>query len=206
LTDKALTKDGNKVIAKSEFDNLCKNYFIVDSDKNMWRNNHLDYLSALYEYSKDSDDAENVNIYWILLFLVPILENEMKERVKGFYRCMLFLENERQFMGNTLKNYFIELVHWNTRLGAGAIVKGAALTEDEKTSINGLIDKVYSYDNVVNLATVVSNLIAPTDKDLEGRLIVINDLYTISTTQGFPFVLAELTREAWDRFAPKEEK
>ena len=208
LKDKSIEFNDKFIfIEKSEFINLCHAHFMVNTDKNQYCSIQNEYFLSLFNKCNNYLDMENdgsVNIYSILFYLIPILNNSVKEKVKSFFKCVITL-NEGPILGKNLNFYFEKYYQWNLRLAVKSVISFIQ-DEEEKESVTKLYDIVLKEENVAKISAATVSIIIPNNKDFENFRININEIYLIGEKIKYSFCLRSMMKEVRNKNTPLEEK
>lgn len=205
LFDKSIQSQSTSIcITLSEFVSLYSNNFIYDTEKNPFKDIHKVYLNALYDFALDTESSSSVNIYWVLLFLIPILENSPREKGKAFFYCTLKI-HDSALNGKELKYYFDYYYKWNLS-EAPSILYNSVTNPEEKEGYNKFIEKVATIINVNKVINETLNLLAAREDDLQKKRVVIQDIFLIERRIEYAFDFQKMNKELTMRFKPEDEQ
>jgi hypothetical protein len=200
LIDKAINKSGSFHINKCEFFSLCHKFFMDDTSNNPYQKIHKHFFIGLYNHCLQHENDKTSNIYLIMFYLIPLLNNDTKQKVKAFYICFKnFLGGS--ISGEQLKVLFTNYLTWNLRIAMYSVIEHIK-SEKEREDMKKLYNTVLTEENITRLNKSTIYIIAGNEKDLDKKSIVIDDIFLIAKKNEFLFSLWDLLLEMWNRYKP----
>ena len=204
LKEKAINISGNILINNREFFNLCNKYFMDDTPNNPYREIQKHYFIGLYNQCLEEKNDNTINIYLLMFYLIPILNNDLNQKCKAFYICFKhFLGGS--ISGEQLKSIFNNYLCWNLRVAVNNIILFIE-SESERCEVKKLYDTILTEENINRLNKSTILLIAGNEKDLDKKSIVIDDIFLIVKKNEYIFNLWSLLLEMWNRYRPLDER
>jgi len=199
------SEEDNYLIWEIDFQNIYENQYVIDQRDLEARNIQKEYFLALYNNSKSEEkEGKKVNIYKVLLQLIPILKNNTRDKAKAFYRCFQNIQDGKINGSELKKDYFSYMFKFNLIIAPNSFIKYIS-EQDEKDSLRNYLEKIGTDHNVQKITNETLNLIGATENQLKEKNIVIDDIFLISNRIEYAFDLRKMLSESWNRFRPDEE-
>jgi len=199
------TEEYNYLIWELDFQNIYENQYIIDQRDPEARNIQKEYFLALYNNSKtEENEGKKVNIYKVLIQLIPILNNNNRDKAKAFYRCFQNIHDGKINGFELKRDYFSNLYKFNLIIAPNSLIKYIS-EQDEKDSLRNYMEKIGTEHNVQKITNETLNLIGATENQLKEKNIIIEDIFLISNRIEYAFDLRKMLSEIWNRFRPDEE-